>query len=205
MVALPPVSALALLVAAWEAQPAATAAAAAVAAAPPARSDGGAFGQWIDSDSGGMPAFDYTLDQTSSAGAKLARAYYDAERQTDWRDPTDNLFELGNDRLVGKQAEASTHIQPPVAETCLKSSLTEIACTSCRLDVRLRAGAPGRNGAKVPAGRRLQQPSVRRRHCVRRRQHNARATGDQLVHRPARVAPQIRHRLHVGGAERQQY
>lgn len=139
MVALPPVFALALLAAAWQALPAAAAA----AAAPSSGGDGGAFGQWIDSDSGGMPAFDYTLDQTSSAGAKLARAYHDAEKQTDWRDPTDNLFELGNDRLVGKQAKASTRTHALFVETCLKSSLTEIACTSCRLDVRLRAGAPG--------------------------------------------------------------
>ena len=63
-------------------------------------SDGGAFGQWIDADSSGMPAFDYTLDQTSAAGAAIARAYHDAERQSDWRNATDNLFELGNDRLV---------------------------------------------------------------------------------------------------------
>ena len=63
-------------------------------------SDGGAFGQWIDADSSGMPAFDYTLDQTSAAGAAIARAYHDAERQADWRNATDNLFELGNARFV---------------------------------------------------------------------------------------------------------
>lgn len=61
--------------------------------------DGGSFGEWV-TDAGGMPAFDYTLDQTSPTGAKIARAYHDATHQSDWRDPRDNLFELGNDRLV---------------------------------------------------------------------------------------------------------
>lgn len=74
-------------------------------AAAPGGGDGGAFGRWVDADADGMPAFDYTLDQTSPAGAKIARGYHDAVHQTDWRDPRDNLFEFGNDRLV---AVAST-------------------------------------------------------------------------------------------------
>ena len=121
-------AALALLAAAWQAQPVAAA-----AAEPPA-SDGGAFGQWIDSDAGGMPAFDYTLDQTSPAGAKVARAYHDAERQTDWRDPTDNLFELGNDRLVGKPRPVHTARRCVWRPQGLASSLTEIACVCVRVN-----------------------------------------------------------------------
>jgi hypothetical protein len=69
---------------------------------PPAlASDGGHFGNWA-LDAAGLPVFRYTLDQSSTEGAATAAAYFALARQssTEWRNKTDNLFEIGNDRLV---------------------------------------------------------------------------------------------------------
>jgi hypothetical protein len=53
-------------------------------------------------DSAGLPVFQYTLDQTTAKGAATAAAYFALARQNpaEWRAKTDNLFEIGNDRLV---------------------------------------------------------------------------------------------------------
>jgi hypothetical protein len=63
--------------------------------------DGGAFGRWA-LDGAGMPIFQYTLDQNSPEGASVAAAYFELAHQdaAEWRNKTDHLFEMGNDRLV---------------------------------------------------------------------------------------------------------
>jgi len=73
----------------------------ALLAAARASSDGGAFGAWSSEHE--LPVFNFTLDQTTAAGAATASTYYRATHQekTQWgRNASDTLFELGNDRLV---------------------------------------------------------------------------------------------------------